>query len=78
MKVTITRSGGYDPRLGPDHQSNLDPTLEAHTVVVDTDSDELFALTCRWRCSCGAMGKWRTSALSARRGGEQHRAKMEK
>lgn len=28
MNVKITRAGGYDPKLGPAHPSNQDPTLE--------------------------------------------------
>lgn len=27
LRVTITRVGGYDPKLGPSHPDNQDPTL---------------------------------------------------
>lgn len=56
--------------------------MKAHVVHIETLSipageghyDQRF----RWHCSCGQIGPWRDKVLSARRGGEQHRAKREK
>lgn len=89
MKISIQRAGGYDPKLGPKHPANQDPTLEAHVaslqtqIQMDVDGEPTGVFRYRWRCSCGDAGKkWYSgggkAAESARDGGARHVAAMER
>lgn len=80
MKIKITRTG-YDPRLGPNHPDNRDPTLETkHSVeielrdVITKDGSTLTQhIEYRWTCTCGAQpGEWKLKAVQAQIGGKKH------
>lgn len=57
-KIVLRRSGGYDPKLGPKHPSNRDPTLEPRAMRYSFD-DVRAAVRDHWGLSLhrgGEMG----------------------
>jgi hypothetical protein len=93
-KIKITRAGGYDPALGPDHPANQDPTLEAHRTEIDLWATERVRggpedkkHRVRWHCICGRLGppirigevkNGKSAERRARDGGIRHVAAMER
>lgn len=76
-KIKITRAGGYDPVLGPQHPANRDLTLEVHVIGLENRGLG-HSQPHRWVCSCKRSGRWQQKIRSARTGGVRHVAAMER
>lgn len=57
--------------------------MSTHVVDIETEERPYREFTPtrqehRWKCSCGAAGKWKPRAFTARQGGTLHQRKMER